>query len=207
METEAMGDETIGKDFTVGDVLAAVEKDRPYYRRSGGGVTLSGGEVLCQPGFARDVLKAAKEAGIHTAVESTGLAEYVVISELLPYLDLFLLDIKHADPLKHERFTGKRNDKALENAKKITERVRLIVRVPVVPGFNASAEDIKAIAVLAKGFTKELHLLPYHRLGEGKYAALGRPYPMEGTQPPEAALMNELKTLVEKTGLTCRIGG
>ena len=108
----------IGRDVTVGEVMETVVKDRPYYRRTGGGMTLSGGESLCQPEFARDLLRAAKESGISTAMESMGYAGYDVIREILPYLDQYLMDIKHMDPEKHREFTGKRNDLMLENAKK-----------------------------------------------------------------------------------------
>ena len=108
----------IGEDTTVGEVMKTVEKDRTYYRRTGGGLTLSGGESLCQPEFARDMLRAAHEAGITTAMESMGCADYSVIEEILPYLDQYLLDIKHMNSKKHEEFTGRGNELMLENAKK-----------------------------------------------------------------------------------------
>jgi pyruvate formate lyase activating enzyme len=204
-----MNGETVGKDVTVDEVLNIVERDRPYYQRSGGGLTLSGGEALRQPGFTRELLQAAKEKGMHTAMESTCLTDYAEIEKILPYLDLLLMDIKHIDPAKHERFTGKRNDKALENIRKLTDKIRVVVRVPVVPGFNATIDEIKAIAVFAKraAGVGEIHLLPYHRLGEGKYAALGREYAMRGTEPPGDVLMEELKNAVTAVGLRCQIGG
>ena len=107
---------TIGEDITVGKVMEVVEKDRPYYRRSGGGLTLSGGESLCQPEFARDLLQAAKERGINTAMESMGCAPFEVIESILPYLDQYLMDIKHTNPGKHKEFTGRSNELMLENA-------------------------------------------------------------------------------------------
>ena len=91
----------IGRDVTVDEVMKTVEQDRPYYYRSGGGLTLSGGESLCQPEFARDLLRAAKGNGINTAMESMACAKYEVIESILPYLDHYLLDIKHMDPAKH----------------------------------------------------------------------------------------------------------
>ena len=97
----------IGEDTTVAEVMKTVEKDRTYYRRTGGGLTLSGGESLCQPKFARDLLRAAKESGITTAMESMGCAPYSTIEEILPYLDQYLLDIKHMNPEKHKEFTGR----------------------------------------------------------------------------------------------------
>ena len=98
---------TIGRDVTVEEVMETVEKDRSYYRRSGGGITLSGGESLCQPEFARALLKVAKSKGINTAMESMGCASYETIDSILPYLDTYLMDIKHINPDKHREFTGK----------------------------------------------------------------------------------------------------
>jgi pyruvate formate lyase activating enzyme len=203
---------TMGRDVTVAEVIKIVERDRTYYRRSGGGLTLSGGEILAQPEFARDLLHAAKEIGLHTAIESTAYAEYDIIAGILPYLDLFLMDVKHIDPDKHKAFTGQSNALILENARKIADShlTELIIRVPVVPGFNCSVEDIRNIAIFAASLSgvEEIDLLPYHRLGQDKYAALGREYSLKDIMPPEDELMNELKKNVEgSTRLRCRIGG
>ena len=183
------------RDVTVQEIMDVVERDRHYYRRSGGGITLSGGEVLRQSDFARELLKSAKESGIHTAIESTALADFTEIEKLLPYLDTFLLDIKHMDSAKHEKFTGRRNDIVFENAKKLAGKTELIIRVPVIPTFNATASEIKDIAFFASKLPKvrELHLLPYHRFGEGKYVSLGREYPMGDINPPTEKEMEELK--------------
>ena len=110
---------TIGRDVTVGEVMDEVMQDRFYYRRSGGGLTLSGGESLMQPDFASALMQAAHERGINTAMESTGLAPFRVIAEkILAHLDLYLMDIKHTDREKHKFFTGVSNELILENAKK-----------------------------------------------------------------------------------------
>lgn len=205
-------DKVIGRDITVGKVMETVEKDRPYYRRSGGGLTLSGGESLCQPDFARALLREAKHRGINTAMESMGCAPYETIDSILPYLDTYLLDIKHTNPVKHEEFTGKRNDLMLENARKIADsgKTRLIIRVPVIPGFNDTAEEIASIASFAgklKG-VDTIHLLPYHRLGESKYEGLGRKYLMGDVMPPGNEQMEMLKKAVEGVSkLNCHIGG
>jgi pyruvate formate lyase activating enzyme len=202
---------TAGRDVTVAEVMQVVEWDLPYYRRSGGGLTLSGGEVLCQPDFAAELLRTAHARGIHTAIESSAQAPFEEISKLLPHLDVYLMDIKHTDPDKHERFTTRRNDLVLQNAAKVAAggQVRLIIRVPVIPIFNATEREIRSIAEFAAklpGVT-ELHLLAYHRYGEGKYAALGREYSMGDVPTPTDAEMERLKREVEKTGLECRIGG
>lgn len=201
---------TVGRDVTVGEVMDEVLKDRIYYRRSGGGMTLSGGESLCQPDFARALLMAAKEEGLTTALESTGCAAYEVIASLLPYLDVFLMDIKHTNSRKHEAFTGKPNERILENARRIAANARqLIIRVPVIPTFNATEEEIRSIADFAASLpgVTELHLLPYHRLGTDKYAGLGRTYTLPDIEPPEDALMQRLKAAAGTTGLHVQIGG
>lgn len=202
----------IGRDVTVAEVMDEVEKDRAYYRRTGGGLTLSGGESLCQPEFARDLLRGAKEAGISTAMESMGYAEFSVIRELLPWLDQYLLDIKHMDPGKHEEFTGKRNELMLENAKRIADSgmTELSIRVPVIPGFNDTPEEIGAIAAYTGklGNVRRMHLLPYHRLGQDKYEGLDRPYLMGDVEPPSQERMRELLQAAERmSGVECQIGG
>ena len=202
----------IGEDTTVGEVMKTVEKDRTYYRRTGGGLTLSGGESLCQPKFARDMLRAAHEAGITTAMESMGCADYSVIEEILPYLDQYLLDIKHMNSKKHEEFTGRGNELMLENAKKIAASgmTELSIRIPVIPGFNDTPEEIRDIAVFTRelGHVKRLHLLPYHRLGQDKYDGLNSPYLMGEVKPPANEKMQMLLKVAEEfSGVECQIGG
>lgn len=200
----------VGQDVTVGEIIDIVERDRIYYRRSGGGLTLSGGESLTQPDFAVALLKTAKERGINTAMESTGFADFSVISRYLPYLDLYLMDIKHMNSSKHKEFTSQPNELILENAKKITDAgARLIVRTPVIPTFNATKEEIGEIAKFAsslKGVT-QMHILPYHRIGTDKYKGLNRDYSLTGIEPPSKELMNELLEVVNSYGLKGQIGG
>ncbi len=212
IEKMTMGgkEKIVGRDVTVAEILEIIEKDRIYYRHSKGGVTLSGGECLAQPEFAADLLYACRESGINTAIESTGFADFEKIQMLLPNLDLYLMDIKHMDSDKHKAFTTQPNERILENARKIAKSgVRLIIRVPVIPTFNCSKEEIRDIAEFAKSLdgVRELHLLPYHRLGEPKYEGLGREYPMGdiGNIPKEH--MEMLKRTVEEVGLECHIGG
>lgn len=203
---------TIGRDVTVAEVMAEVEKDRPYYRRSGGGLTLSGGESLCQPDFARALLRTARNAGIHTAMESMACADYEIIKSILPYLDQYLMDIKHINPAKHRDFTGKSNELMLENARRIAESglTELSIRVPVIPSFNDTAEEIRDIARFADKLpgVERIHLLPYHRLGQDKYEGLGREYLMKDILPPTNEHMEMLKRAVEQSSrLICQIGG
>ena len=201
---------TVGRDVTVGEVLAEVLRDRPYYRRSGGGLTLSGGESLWQPDFATALLEAAHQNGINTALETTGFAEPQVIERFLPHVDLFLMDIKHTDSKKHEEFTTRPNETILQNAKLIAQKAKkLIIRVPVIPGFNDTEEEIDGIAAFASSLpnVNEIHLLPYHRMGQGKYEGLDRPYLMGDVPPPTAERMERLLQVCERRGLTTRLGG
>ncbi len=205
----------IGQDVTVRKVLATVEKDRAYYRRTGGGMTLSGGESLCQPEFAAALLRGAKEAGISTAIESMGCAKWEVIEKVLPWLDQYLLDIKHMNASKHREFTGKSNALMLENAEKIAKmqkkyNVELSIRVPVIPGFNDTEQEIREIAAFAGQLeqVKRIHLLPYHRLGQDKYTGLNRDYPMGDVKPPsKEAMQTLLQTAMQASGIECQIGG
>lgn len=201
---------TVGRDVTVDELMPELLADLPYYRRSGGGITLSGGEVLCQADFAAALLRACKASGLHTAIESAASLPYASIERLLPYLDLYLMDIKHMDTGKHEEYTGRGNELILENARRVSESgVELIIRTPVIPGFNDTQKEIGAISRFARSLTgvREHHLLPYHRLGSDKYAGLGRSYSMSDVTPPEPERMQHLLKAVEEAGLHGQIGG
>ena len=200
----------MGRDVTAQEVMETVLRDMPYYARSGGGLTLSGGEALGQPDFARALLQLAHEAGINTCIETTGYAPREVILSVLPHVDTVLMDIKHMDAQKHEAHTGKRNDLILENARLIAAHAsELIIRVPVIPGFNDTDKEIRAIAAFAKCLpgVQRLHLLPYHRLGQDKYEALGREYALRGVAPLSDEKMRRLLSVAEESGLLCQIGG
>ncbi len=202
--------ETVGKDVTAGEVLDTVEKDRIYYSRSGGGMTLSGGETMCQPDFAEALLMGAHERGINTAVETTACAKWETVARLIPHIDTVLMDIKHTDSAKHKAFTGVDNGLILENAKKIgATGANLTVRVPVIPEFNDSVEEIADIARFAAEIrgVKHIHLLPYHRLGLDKYTGLGREYTLPSIVPPTDEKMLELLEVARKSGLEVQIGG
>lgn len=205
-------DKVIGRDVTVREMIEEVEKDRPYYYRSGGGMTLSGGECLCQPEFTTDLLRAAKEKGISTAIESMACAKWETIEKILPYLDTYLMDIKHTNTEKHKEFTGRSNELMMENARKValSGKTKLVIRVPVIPTFNDTVEEIQGIARFADTLpgVDKIHLLPYHRLGQDKYDGLGRKYLMGNIEPPSREHMETLKKAVHAvSGLDCQIGG
>ena len=200
----------VGKDVTAREALETVARDRVYYRRSGGGLTLSGGETFCQPEFALALFKGAKQMGINTAIETTSCAPIETILKVLPFIDYYLMDIKHINPEKHKQFTTRDNALILENAKIIAEKAsNMVIRVPVIPTFNDKPEEIAQIAKFTAELknVKRIHLLPYHRLGQDKYEGLGRNYEMSHISPPDDDYMNKLKAVAESFGLECVIGG
>ena len=199
-----------GQEKTVEDVLYTLKKDNVFYRNSGGGITFSGGEPLIQHVFLEELLKGCKDNGWHNAVETTGYTTKKILGRILPLLDLVLLDIKHMQSERHKKTIGVSNEIILENAEFIANSgTRLIIRVPVIPGYNDDPENIRATAGFAAslGGVRELHLLPYHRLGQEKYGYLYRAYPYEGIIPPPRTDVEKLKTVVESYGLDCSIGG
>ena len=201
---------TVGKDVSVAEVLEEVLRDRPYYRRSGGGMTLSGCECLWQPDFAMALLAACHENGVNTAIETTGFAETEVLNKFIPHVDLFLMDIKHTNSRKHEEFTTRPNEKILQNARYIAENAKkLIIRVPVIPTFNDTEQEIRDIASFAKSLpgVNEIHLLPYHSMGRDKYEGLSRPYLMGDIPSPTKEHMQRLVKVCEETGLITHLGG
>ncbi len=202
--------ETIGRDVTVREVMEEIVKDMPYYDRSGGGVTLSGGEALCQPDFARDVLLACHEHGINTAIETTGFAKREVLDKVIPNVDYVLMDIKHMNSDKHKAFTTQPNELILENAKYIASISQdMTVRVPVIPTFNDTPAEIRDIAKFAAKLpgVMKLHLLPYHRLGRDKYTGLDREYTLDNIEPMREEKINTLYEAASESGLIVQIGG
>ncbi len=202
---------TVGRDVSVRELLPEICKDRIYFTRSGGGITLSGGECMAQPEFAEALLRAIHDDGINTAIETTAYAKREVVEAIIPHVDHIMMDIKHMDPEKHEAYTGVSNELILSNARFIAENAaHLIIRVPTIPTFNATPEEIRAIAAFADSLphVTELHLLPYHRLGSDKYAGLGRNYTLEDLVPPTNEQMQELVHVAQSVSrLHVQIGG
>lgn len=173
---------TYGKTRTVKEVIDQVEKDATFYARSGGGLTLGGGEPLAQRKFALALLKEAKRRYIKTAIETCGQVPKETLLEACQYINMVMLDIKCMDSVKHKKFTGMGNEVILENFKAMVEafpKLHIRVRTPVVPGFNDTSEDIQAIVDFVKEYKQvEYEALPYHRLGTQKYTNTGREYPL-----------------------------
>jgi len=178
-----------GRWVTVGEIMDEVVKDRAFYESSGGGLTLSGGEALLQPGFAAELLKAARAEGIGTCMETALNVRGDTLDPILPLLDMIFCDLKHLDPAAHRHCTGASNERILANLRKVVASgVRTAVRIPVVPDYNGAEADLRATArFLAEelpGQVQQLQLLPFRKLGEDKYAALGMPYPMKDVAAP-----------------------
>ena len=166
-----------GRKHTVDEVLAEVIKDKAFYDTSGGGVTFSGGECMLQVDFLLELLKKCKEIAIHTAVDTAGNVPWEHFERIMPYTDLFLYDVKCFSEELHMEGTKVSNKVILKNLKKLSEEFTgdILVRVPVIPGFNDSEEEMRAMAdFLRMIHTENVELLPYHQMGEHKYAALNQ---------------------------------
>jgi pyruvate formate lyase activating enzyme len=169
-----------GKIMSVDEILKVVDQDEAFYARSGGGLTLSGGEPLLQADFAWEILKEAKRRRINTAIETSGYAAWSELAKLCPSLNSIIYDIKCISSAKHQQRTQQSNEVILENFKKLATHfpeLPIVVRTPIIPGFNDTLQDITAILDFITG-RPNLHyeMLPYHRLGQAKYAYLGKEY-------------------------------
>jgi pyruvate formate lyase activating enzyme len=198
-----------GRRVTATEVLVEVLKDAPFFENSGGGLTLGGGEPLAQADFAREILTACRAKGIHTAVETCGHMPWATLETAVPWTDLFLFDLKHLDVIKHGTHTGGDVELILSNLQRLVAAgARAIVRVPVVPGFNDNSDDVRAIAAHVDSLgIAELHLLPYHRLGQNKYRFLSRQYEFTGGEPISATQLEILANVARTAGVVVKIGG
>ena len=190
--------EISGKTETAEEILRTCLRDRRFYETSGGGVTLSGGEPLLQWEAAAAILRGCREENVNTAVETAGNVPWDVVSAVLPFTDLFLFDIKGVSEALHVENTGVSNRTILDNARRLASSGAAVrFRMPYIPGFNAS--EAPAVAAFAKSLGCELELMPYHTIGVGKYASLGRPYPAESAVPPTA---EEMRRVADELGAT-----
>lgn len=201
--------EIMGKKTSVPEIIDEVMRDWELYQKSGGGITVTGGEPLAQPEFLLELLKASKDKGLHTAMETSLFAKWELIEQCLEYLDFLFMDFKMMDSEKHEKFTGVSNRLILENMKKISEykksrKLETVIRTPVIPGINDDMETISCMAEWIRENLPEIkcyQLLPYHRLGRGKYANIGREYELSELELPSKELMTQLEKRAEEFGL------
>lgn len=196
-----------GTLMTVADVIAEINQDIPYYRTSGGGVTISGGEVLCQPEFTAEIIRACQEQEIKTAIETNLSRPYTEVGDIFEAADLVIGDIKIFDANEHKRWTDLANERVLDNVKCLNEKgISFIVRTPLIPGITDTDENIKAIAGFLRGMKhlKYYELLNFNPLGDSKYVSLSRPNPFKEVRPLSAGRLKELKHLAGEQGIKVR---
>lgn len=202
----------VGWRSNVTELVEELRKDADHYTISGGGITLSGGEALLQPAFCAALLQACHAEGWNTAVETTANVPWQSLEMALPYLDHVLLDIKHANSRKHRQFTSVPNERILTNAKRLAAfpNIDLTIRIPLIPGFNDTDEEIRQIARIVASLQKvsALRLLPFHRMGENKYEYLGLEYSMAGQTPQHSEHITSLRNVAAaEVDIPCLIGG
>lgn len=189
----------LGKPMSAQAVMEEVVRDREIYRFSGGGMTVSGGEPMLQMDFLEELLLAAKDEDIHSAVETAGCVAYRNFEQLGDLPDLYLFDLKGMDDEQHERNTGVSNRLILENLRRLTQWKRVIVRMPLIAGLNDDVRQIRMAAdFLSSLRLEQIELLPYHRFGESKYPTLGMP--ARTFEAPPAQRLRMLQSILEDTG-------
>ncbi len=196
--------ESTGKYMSLKEAMEEVGKDELFYRNSGGGVTLSGGEPLYQPEFTLSLLKECKERALSTALDISGYVSWRVLDRVLKYTDLVLFDIKHLEPAIHRKGTGRGNQLILENLKKIVDagQRRVWLRIPIIPNYNDSEQYIEKLAeAVTKMPVEKISLLSYHEWGKPKYESLGRDYLFSDSAPPGQERLQALKDIMQSKGL------
>lgn len=197
-----------GKDYTSEELVNRLLQDKNFFDNSGGGVTISGGEPLCQIDFVVEVLQGLKAHGIHTALDTTGFAPWETVERTTPYVDLYLYDLKHMDSAKHKATVAVPNERIKENAQKLAAcGKKLQIRIPVIPRFNEDEENIRATAEFCVGLgeaVQVVQLLPYHNMGVMKYLRISDGKPLEAI-PPSDEKMEHLREIMASYGLNVTI--
>ncbi|MBA4348223.1 MAG: glycyl-radical enzyme activating protein [Clostridiales bacterium] len=195
--------------YTVNELVAELVKDKPFYDESGGGVTLTGGEALLYPAFVLELTRALHSAGIHVAIETAACVNEDVFSQVLSSVDFAYIDLKHYDDAKHKAGTGVGNGLILRNiANSLSSKTPVVVRIPVIPGYNDSEADSAGFAnVLNELGVKEVQLLPFHQLGESKYKKLQLQYEYDGQKQMRESDLSAFAEALSKTGIQVQIGG
>ncbi len=196
-------EEEVGKEMEVAEVLSILHRERVVMEESGGGVTFSGGEPLMQPDFLRDLLKAARNEGFHTAVDTSGFAPAKHLEQILPFTSLFLYDIKGMDDRIHKQYTGVSNQVILENLKFLSESgSRIQIRIPLLKGINDSEKNINETILFLKSLyeIEQIDLLPYHPTGQSKYQRFGLKYRLPEQEEMTEEEINRVDRLFKKAG-------
>ena len=195
--------EMFGKRMTVDEVLDEVEKDASFYRNTGGGMSMSGGELMLQPDFSAALLEGAHKRGINTAIETACNVPWANIEKVLPHVDTMLHDHKLTLSERHKKWTGVGNERILANFKKAYETfpdIDFIARTPLIPGVNADEEHIRSVLEFIKPYKNviDYELLPYHRFGLGKYELLGEVYELDDYKTPSDDLVKHLQSIIDE---------
>lgn len=211
-EKEFTSVEIVGKEYTPDELVMMAEKDRIFMEQSGGGVTFSGGEPLMQFDFLLETLQAMKKAGFHTAVDTSGHIFPERLLAILPYTDLFLYDIKHLDPVKHQKFTGVSNDLILSNFDMLLNaEAEVMIRVPVIPGLTADKEYMEQLRSYIESRKtnkiREINLLPYHKTGSSKYRRFDLPDRMAGVSQISSRQLDDYVEILKLPGIHLKKGG
>jgi glycyl-radical enzyme activating protein len=198
----------VGENLSVEEVFALVKRDELFYRNSGGGVTFSGGEPTLQSEFLLKLLKSCTDYGFHTALDTCGYVSWDILKPVIEMVELVLFDIKHINPIEHKRITGESNQMILNNLRSIIACDKEItVRFPLIPGYNDSRENLDVTgSFLNELGIKSLDILPYHRLGIGKYKRLGLPYMLNDIEEPSQEKIDEVINQLENFGLQVSVG-
>jgi pyruvate formate lyase activating enzyme len=202
--------EFVGRKLGVGEVMREIVKDIAFYDESGGGITLSGGEPLMQPDFLLRLLDACAELDLHRTVDTSGYADSELLMKVARRTNLFLYDLKVMDAVKHRDFTGVSNERILNNLKLLAQNnARIEVRVPIIPGINADAENIDRTAefVSALPGVEQIAILPFHNSAGGKYSRLGMDCIASEIECPGEELLKNIAARLENSGLQVKIGG
>lgn len=196
--------ERVGRVLSVSEVVAELEKDRPFYEQSGGGITVGGGEPLSQHLFVENLLARCRDASLHTALDTSGLAPFPVLESVARHADLVLFDLKHSDRTVHQAFCGVDPQPIFDNLRKIGNGGPLIwVRIPIIPGINDRPEILHSLAELIKPLNRveRVDLLPYHPLGKDKYRRFRMSYPLNDLQAPSSSEIDSIRKIFREHGL------
>jgi pyruvate formate lyase activating enzyme len=193
-----------GREMTVREVMAEIERGIPFYDESHGGVTFSGGEPLMQPTFLSMLLKACRAQEIHTVVDTSGFASWKVFEQIREDVDLFLYDLKHMNSMRHQEVTGVPNKVILENLRRLSSAgAKCIVRIPLIPGINDDQKNLSESGMFLAGLVniQSVELMGYHDIAGAKYEALDRDYALTGTKPPSEEEMHHAVVVLKNFGL------
>jgi len=197
-----------GEAMSVEKAWKTIRKDSVYYEESGGGVTCSGGELLMQPDFVAELFKKCRENGVHTCADTSGYGSPEAMDKVLEYTDLVYFDLKHLDPARHNVLTGAPLEPVLRNLKTIAARnLPLVIRVPLIPEYNDSQDNLEAMAQLVKETAPEsvVHIMPYHRYGESKYKSVGMDYKLRGLRENTPQDIERARRIFEGEGLSVEV--